>query len=48
MDSGQGYGIAGAAPLRSRGAGRGGDVFPWQGRVHVVGRDTVWILEAAR
>ena len=48
LDGGQGYGIAGAAPLRSRGAGRGGDVFPWQGRVYVVGRDTVWILEAAR
>lgn len=48
LDSGQGYGIAGAAPLRSRGAGRGGDVFPWQGRVYVVGRDTVWILEEPR
>ncbi|MEE2940024.1 MAG: hypothetical protein VX460_06545 [Planctomycetota bacterium] len=48
LDGGQGYGIAGAAPLRSRGAGRGGDVLPWRGRVYVVGRDTVWILEATR
>jgi len=35
--------LVGAAPMPTLGAGRGGDVVVFRGRIHVVGRDTVWI-----
>jgi len=35
--------LVAAAPLPSRGAGRGGDVLLFDGRVYVIGRDTIWV-----
>ena len=37
--------LVAAAALPSRGAGRGGDVVLLGNRVHVVGRDTIWIWD---
>jgi hypothetical protein len=37
--------LVAAAALPSRGAGRGGDVILLGNRVHVIGRDTIWIWD---
>lgn len=37
--------LVAAAALPSRGAGRGGDVVLLGSRVHVIGRDTIWIWD---
>jgi hypothetical protein len=37
--------LVAAAALPSRGAGRGGDVILLGSRVHVIGRDTIWIWD---